>query len=899
MRLLAYGGTSLIERCRFGKWPAIPEGALGDRSSLIGGDFSYGVGIDDLQPFLILRQRQNLENRGGYAFTLLLDPGENVWQNFGWNPAALALSLLNNALGPKLLSKPEDCSEQEIIDALDSLGAPKLRVETASDFDSMWVGAIVSDQRAMISPTAFGFEGRPAIDKLAANLAGLQPCFRCANGWLVGGSKEHGKAFRVSLILDEGSTDAVNVFELLEAGRTILSYWNVVAKAERYEQTLARHATTPIFRWNKRFHESPNEILTGIKDVANYLIGGKDAAETAPDYRGSTFDVDRARYSAALSGSHLLNQQLTSLVLSHHFDNGWTLPQKELPRLYPQTVIEELVGRRTEPTKAETGLEFRPEIRFDVWRRLLDLETQVELIPSRLRAAIEDLFEDSLNPSMLYVDLNQLVVAAIEKTTGLAQSLRVWVEFRDDPILSLFVVSSLHAEAVRRAQESAPNWPLDYLAFGDDDGGTVLSQILPDTKTAGLFVMSLERVAAGQDILSEYAKRWLTELATSPYRALVPLQQKIEFAKTLNGNWQRLTELWMLYCGQAPSSNLNCAVDASEKAILRGELREMVKLHRVGSAVPDLQGMVNLLGPLETDEIELLANLRPPLTSKSADRWLAGWRALNQEEIFQRELVRIIQATDKAPEGYSFDQLDENSLQRLIKDALVSGDEEDDTKCRSRLVNIAKRIKFDIFEQTITSALREAILDPNERLTLGRRFRKRSAATEQIFRCLDDTTQDAVVVIFEEGDRQQLEMEALELYTKAIDSLQPLAEYDRAVLRFLRRRRSERMKNRIATLYHSILEMDNIDENLECLLDDKPAEKPEQHHEPAADSFSDWVSSSLKPVLPDRLHTYLFEVDRAGQNTARRGRVEEHEDEALSTDQETDKSHSGGSSMSD
>ena len=82
-RLLAYGGTSFSERRRIGQWPAVPEATLRDTYGLTATSWCYGAGTLGRQPFVILRQRQNIENRGGYPFSLLLDPGEAVWQRFG------------------------------------------------------------------------------------------------------------------------------------------------------------------------------------------------------------------------------------------------------------------------------------------------------------------------------------------------------------------------------------------------------------------------------------------------------------------------------------------------------------------------------------------------------------------------------------------------------------------------------------------------------------------------------------------------------------------------------------------------------------------------------------------------------------------------------------------------
>ena len=88
MRLLAYGGTAYVERRRIGAWGEVPRGALEDTYGMPGEAVSYGCGLLEGQPCLILRQRQTTDIGRTYAFSLLLDPGAEVWARFGWNAAA-------------------------------------------------------------------------------------------------------------------------------------------------------------------------------------------------------------------------------------------------------------------------------------------------------------------------------------------------------------------------------------------------------------------------------------------------------------------------------------------------------------------------------------------------------------------------------------------------------------------------------------------------------------------------------------------------------------------------------------------------------------------------------------------------------------------------------------------
>jgi hypothetical protein len=860
MRLLAYGGTSLVERCRFGQWPHVPAGALGDKYSLVGSELSYGVGLlQGKNPFLILRQRQNLDNRGGYAFTLFLDPGSEIWKAFEWNGASLALAFLQDALGQKLLTRPEDCTEREISERLRELQTPSRPSENKrTDLQELWVGVILTNKRVVVSPHDAGFERRPSIETVAASLAALQPCFRCCDGWLVGGSKEHGEAFGARLIFDEGAPDNPEKSDLMNEGQKTLTYWNAVAGTSTFRETMEDKSGTPVFMWNKRFHESPKDLLRGVEDVALYLIGGKDAAEQPPNYDGSQFDVHRARYDAALTGTDLLNKALTRLVVSDHFERGWTIPQDDIRRLYPQTLIDELAERRKRPIEADTRMKLRAEIRFEVWQKLLEVEGKMDSIPSLVKDAIQDLRQDSLKHVVPLSQISELAKAAIDRTSATCPNLQIWVDFRDDRTLQPFIDERLRMEVLRRAIEGVADWVLDYLAFGNDEGGTLLAQFALGHQQVPALVTELVTEVQSNEKLSQEAQKWLVALATSRLRLSVPLQKKIEIAKTFDAQWSKLHVLWQLYCGQEPGedANLTSPTDV-ERDALRGELRQMVKTQRVGSAVPDLQGIIELLGDLSSEEADMLAELRPPLTWRSAGRWLQGWRTLNREEVYQRELVRLLRLREGIPEDFSLDQLEDESLREVIADALAGGDESKDDSSRGRLVNLLNRKAEDgRVGAVISSTLRDVVRDGERARVLARRFKKRSHASELLIGRIEAPLQGELIALFAESNYEQFLTETYKLYREALDSKRPLHPFDRAVLRFLRTDRGERFKNQIGTWYYNFLEAGDINENLRRLLNEPAAERPDENLEETYWSIYEFFVAPIKNYW-----SYLFESE--------------------------------------
>ena len=103
-------GWGYRERIRFGNIPYIDSG-LGDRSALLdNGDVSFGIGIKNNIRFLILRQLQNRESRGGYPYSVLINPGDFIWNTCGWNAALLAHNISQNAdLNSMVLKNPIRC----------------------------------------------------------------------------------------------------------------------------------------------------------------------------------------------------------------------------------------------------------------------------------------------------------------------------------------------------------------------------------------------------------------------------------------------------------------------------------------------------------------------------------------------------------------------------------------------------------------------------------------------------------------------------------------------------------------------------------------------------------------------------------------------------------------------
>jgi len=205
-RILAYGGISYSERVRVGRWPAIEYGAMGDRYAAREQPLSFGVGVVGGPPFVILRQIQDPGRRGGYPYTLLLDPGREAWEKVHWNGALLVKELLADPeMADILLRRVEAWSERimrEFVRRLAPLDDGWNATCGASILNYLWLGVQLREDPLIVGSEDGVFDRAAGPEWLASHLAGLPACFRLGCGWLLGGGLVQAKAFGTRLVYD-------------------------------------------------------------------------------------------------------------------------------------------------------------------------------------------------------------------------------------------------------------------------------------------------------------------------------------------------------------------------------------------------------------------------------------------------------------------------------------------------------------------------------------------------------------------------------------------------------------------------------------------------------------------------------------------------------------------------
>ena len=360
-RLLAYGGTSFSERRRIGQWPAVPEATLRDSYGLQPNAWVYGLGVLARQPFLIFRQRQNVESRGGYPFSLLLDPPEAVWKNFSWNSAALIAALLE--LNPdQLFRTPESCSGDALEALLNGLTAPRLSRPAGSPLSDVIASTATASEPIALSPASLGFSERPDAATIATALAALPLCFRASGGWLVGGGSAHGRALGATLVLDDQGT--ANPQPLIETGQKLTAAWTSV----RRRGLLDGLDQQPMWTW-------PDNPATTLE--AAILLHELESAHSITDDL-----IDRAEKTQALhepidevvaerltSGSAALGPKASAMLIARCLNAKakYKIDEQTAARLDRETVLTELRRWGSPSKKVPRSLPVPYEWRVGMW----------------------------------------------------------------------------------------------------------------------------------------------------------------------------------------------------------------------------------------------------------------------------------------------------------------------------------------------------------------------------------------------------------------------------------------------------------------------------------------------------------------------------------------------------
>ena len=593
-RILAYGGNSYSERARVGRWPAIECGAMGDRYAAQEEAISFGVGLTGGIPFLILRQLQDSRRRGGYPYTVLVDPGREVWEKVGWNGALLAKQLLADPeMAEMLLRRVEDWDEGAMAAFVHRLDRHTEQAYAADDtpaLNHLWLGVQSRETPLIVSSRDGVFDGLVEPAALARCLAKLPICFRVGSGWLIGGGKVQAKAYGTMLVFDPDSDEPTPaVLPLTGGGATIGAAWEKLQESGECGPAIDVLAEIPMHEW--------------------------------------PFPVDKILTAAHSRQAAIIHEAARQLA-----DRGQIPPEAGSSYALWWNVVR------------GGNLTVRQDQLGSAWDRLLLREDGAP--PDLLRKALSS---DWARRQKVATVLTQ---ASVEHTIANCKPLAEWQRSATDPLFPSGPRTRLCSEAHRRAitglatRTPVCDWLNDYLAFGDDVTGEHLWGMMGSSSNdiASRVVAELVTVARHK----QQASRWLQSLASSIIRAGLPTSLKLKAAEVAGKQWEWFLLLHRLWQGTA---DLDQNVPSREREALIRDLDSMLTEHTCLSWTPNLEGIVRLLVELPTETQRHLARMEPPLRDlTAAKRWWTGWKLLQREDLVRSEKARFL-ASGKVAAG--------------------------------------------------------------------------------------------------------------------------------------------------------------------------------------------------------------------------------------------------------
>lgn len=602
VRLFAYGGSRYEVRNRIGEWP--PDFA--DTASfedlhalpLGGGTLAYGVGLRPT-PALILRERQNEGDRGGYAYTVMLDPGREVWERFGWNGAQLLQAArADEPLWTALLREPERLVTTFLDSRLGQLSpgtdpARPFAIEPRlHDIASALVDAAVFPGRVVLDTGAAGDVSDPSV--MASLLAALPPAFRCGRGWMVHGHGDSSRTFGTALVIDRGGSAGAGE---TPSPSTFDALVDVVSSqlSGRLDALLA----VPVHEWPT----DPERVARHWKLLAAAAVSGNADDEVAAITRDDLLADDLRRLLAARADVGPRWSNAASVWMLDGYDIPGAIPPAVVRRLDLRALAEYLWNRgltAADSRVAALGLQEREA--HAVW------DAQVRLAPARrtvplVAEAVAHVGFTS--PSETLPDrLCALFDAAMKRPTADRPRLREWQALSQDASLWR-ALAPLLTEALRAERmEGDDEWILDYLALGDDPGGIWLASTYGADALKTVVGVALARVADSH--IGSSARDWLDALARSTVRRRLPLAMKLQVARAIDGSWRPLTLLMDLLEGERVLTPLRA--DGPESAALLDELRERVteyvqQARDVPAGAVDLERIASLVNVVLPSEL--------------------------------------------------------------------------------------------------------------------------------------------------------------------------------------------------------------------------------------------------------------------------------------------------------
>lgn len=755
MRLLVHGGNSYNERQRIGEWPdSILPGALEDIYCLSKDSFAFGLGLHEGAAYLIARKLLSHENRP-YAITILLDPGYEVWSLYEWNAAHLALSLFEGSDPPgnALITSPESInSGQKLEDLLHSVKkADFKRVEPIDRFRNALIGASLFDvpEPMAISSLETGITEHLTLEEATSHLYSIPLCFRPGKGWLLGGSKKHGKIFGAHMVVDHGAalegdqSDESIIARWIEVGEKLLSADDVIAKS-RFHDCWKRARELPIWQWEEEGLASAEELIPDL-----LLLGRILNASAMEDGRSNTAAVDEilkdageklfrvgplhkeireATLGMLCAGTQMISPAWTRLILTYKMDAGERIDKETRKRLDPKTVIEQFVSRWRKQGLEDELLSYSIEIRAGVWKGLLTTEENTK---SLFDKAVRDLDadEDKETAKDLVREIFHTALACTEKRE---LPLTQWLAYQNkEPLWKVVMEPALNDRSHLQAMQKPRNrhWAIGYIAFGKDEGGNKLYEYEVGAEGAHEIVDCL--LKQSDPMLAKQMKDWIEKLVLSPFRKTVPIEVKLKLASENDDVWGNLHKVHSIYLTSGDNKSFKLSNKDDEFEYLLEDLKQLVEKHKSKPHLgpPDLAALERIFGG---EHLEFFSQLQPKLKWSCYRYWLRPWKRINRHT-YERELMRILlEHNEQISKDLSSDlkgkdllgELGDKATELLIGLFYGGAEGDDIRRCRrfEEIYNLQSKDKH--FIRATEEAFDLCLDDEAKQKVLARRFSK-------------------------------------------------------------------------------------------------------------------------------------------------------------------------------
>jgi hypothetical protein len=803
VRLLVYGGNQHGERRRIGVWPeAVGSHVFQDTYGSSMRSASFGVGILDHSPFLILRKIENFGERA-YPLVVLFDPGREAWTRFNWNGAHLLWTLFGKIDYPglKLLTEPESYHTDEHLEKLlsevDESGLPQPEGEEIKDpaqFLDLWSGAVFAKAPliAQVDPQLTGFSNRPDLRGLADLLSKLPSALRCGNGWLFGGRDRHAESLGAGLVFDDGKPDAPKdsdrelLAEYQRQGHDLRAALETLNESTDDENSgLKQFLSKPVFEWTDQSVEALPQLLHDILLIRELNARAKSEVVIVNDELDKRF----ARVNKRLNQAGQLNGEIAFAANSFLEQHGHTrteqetlfiltqlagqpnpkIKDNELSNLKNNAAYSFFVDRKIFPAEA-TGWMPR-EIRLDVCKKLLETEDRTEKIPEIFRK------EADTPPGYESQELEALLDAAVQRSAETVHGLRFWSALFEHPTSGKDVQRVVRTRVLHQVAVDNPDSLADYLLLGDDAGGEKIVALKPVLKETGTLEDLVRFITEQIEVplepeLDKAAKQWLSRLSRSGLRLEISLRAKDHLTERFRHGWENYVFVRRAYTGDRRLSKPSRIADDQERRFLAQELATAAADAPSSPVnfIPALDHLAKILAPDCLGAlVEALIDLRPNFNAGDGMSWVEGWLRLAQHKSdldqarakqcldkYGAELVRLIFETKTFLKGREqLDVLSSEHLTHLFRGLLTTGNESDDDFLRLRLLEVLNTLRESKeFNQPIQHVFDEVWANDSQREQLTRRLLGQQPTTSALKKRLTPAQRDRFKALFEEQSSQ-------------------------------------------------------------------------------------------------------------------------------------------------